>query len=55
MAAQMRGCVAVAVHVRFFDSPHVSGINNAPGDYYARAAETMERFTPDAHYFIFSD
>lgn len=55
MAAQIRSCKAVAVHVRFFDNPHASGINNAPGDYYSRAVETMERLVPDAHYFIFSD
>lgn len=55
MAAQIRECTAVAVHVRFFDSPHASGINNAPDDYYSRAVETMERLAPAAHYFIFSD
>lgn len=55
MAAQIRSCTAVAVHVRFFDEPHASGINNAPGDYYSRAVETMERLAPSAHYFIFSD
>lgn len=55
MAAQIRNCTAVAVHVRFFDEPHASGINNAPGDYYTRAIETMERLVPVAHYFVFSD
>jgi hypothetical protein len=55
MAAQIRSCTAVAVHVRFFDEPHATGINNAPGDYYSRAVETMERLVPAAHYFIFSD
>ena len=29
------------MHVRFFDNPLASGINNAPGDYYSRAVETM--------------
>jgi hypothetical protein len=55
MAAQIRSCTAVAVHVRFFDKPHATGISNAPGDYYSRAVETMERPVPAAHYFIFSD
>ena len=55
MAAQIRGCTAVAVHVRFFDEPHTSGINNAPGNYYNRAVEAMERLETGAHYFIFSD
>jgi hypothetical protein len=55
MAEQIRGCMAVAVHVRFFDEPHVIGMNNAPGDYYSSAIDTMERLAPTAHYFIFSD
>jgi hypothetical protein len=55
MAEHIRSCTAVAVHVRFFDEPHATGINNAPGDYYTRAVEAMERLAPAAHYFIFSD
>ena len=55
MARYLRSKTAVAVHVRFFDEPHSTGINNAPGDYYRRAVETMERLVPAAHYFIFSD
>lgn len=55
MAARMRNCLAVAVHVRFFDAPTEAGINNAPGDYYARAIVQMEAMAPDAHYFVFSD
>jgi hypothetical protein len=55
MTHNIRGCKAVAVHVRFFDEPHSSGLNNAPGDYYNRAVETMDRLVPGAHYFIFSD
>lgn len=55
MAGRIRNCTAVAVHVRFFDEPHAAGINNAPGDYYTRAIEAMERLAPAAHYFIFSD
>lgn len=55
MAEQIQGNTAVAVHMRFFDEPHATGINNTPGDYYTRAIETMERLAPAAHYFIFSD
>lgn len=55
MAARIGDCTAVSVHVRFFDEPDATGINNAPGDYYSRAVETMERLVPAAHYFVFSD
>ena len=55
MADQIRSSLAVALHVRFFDEPYAEGINNAPGDYYSRAIEAMERLVPVAHYFIFSD
>jgi len=55
MVSRIRTCPeAVAVHVRFFDEPY-TGFNNASGDYYIRAVETMKRLAPDAHYFIFSD
>ena len=55
MAERIRGCLAVVVHVRFFDAPQEQGMNNAPGDYYAHAVARMESLAPDAHYFIFSD
>lgn len=55
MAARIRDCVAVAVHVRFFNAAGEHGVNNAPGDYYARAVETIEASVPGAHYFVFSD
>ncbi len=55
IADQIRNSTAVALHVRFFDEPREKGVNNAPGDYYIRAIEAMERITPAAHYFIFSD
>ena len=55
MASQMCDCLAVAVHVRFFDAPHEGTTNNAPCDYYARAVAAMELLAPNAHYFIFSD
>ena len=55
MAKKICECKAVAVHVRYFDEPHASSINNAPSDYYNRAVEAMERIEPAAHYFVFSD
>jgi len=55
MAARISSGTAVALHVRYFDEPFAVGTNNAPGDYYTRAVEAMERLAPAAHYFIFSD
>lgn len=55
MAARIRDCLTVAVHVRFFDAPPENGINNAPANYYSRAVAQMETRAPDAHYFVFSD
>jgi Glycosyl transferase family 11 len=55
IASRIRDCLAVAVHVRFFDAPTEAGINNAHVDYYSRAVAAMEAIAPDAHYFLFSD
>lgn len=55
MAVRIRGYRAVALHVRYFDAPQEHGVNNAPGEYYARAIEKMETLVPGAHYFVFSD
>jgi hypothetical protein len=55
MSNQICNCLAVAVHVRFFDAPQEGATNNAPREYYARAVATMELLAPNAHYFIFSD
>ena len=55
ISIQIGACIAVAVHVRFFDEPYATGMNNAPCDYYNRAIEMMEHLVPSAHYFIFSD
>lgn len=55
MAGRIRNSLAVAVHVRFFDAPMTTSVNNAPNDYYARAVARMETLAPDAHYFVFSD
>jgi len=55
MAERIRGCLGIAVHMRFFDAPQERGVNNAPTDYYSRAVARMESLAPDAHYFVFSD
>jgi hypothetical protein len=55
MAHQIQNCIAVGVHVRFFDDPQAVGINNAPANYYACAIAEMERRVENAHYFLFSD
>ena len=55
MAEQMRGCLAVALHVRFFDKPNSKEINNTSVNYYSRALDYMERLVPASHYFVFSD
>lgn len=60
MASRIANCLAVAVHVRFFDDPvvgnaNVRAANNAPGDYYYRAIREMEQRFEGAHYFVFSD
>lgn len=55
MSSRIRTCIAVAVHVRFFDMPDERGVTNAPEDYYARAVARMEELAPGAHYFVFSD
>jgi hypothetical protein len=55
MASRIRGSLAVAVHVRFFDAPGEGGRNNAPADYYSRAVVRMETLAPGGNYFVFSD
>jgi hypothetical protein len=54
-AAHIRGTLAVALHVRFFDRPDALAGNNASGSYYRDAVERMEALVPGAHYFVFSD
>jgi hypothetical protein len=51
----IRGCPAVAVHVRFFDKAGTRGGNNTTDYYYANALSVMQERVPDAHYFLFSD
>ncbi len=55
IAVRISDCLSVAVHVRWFDAPCVTGINNATVEYYIRAIAYMEKLAPQALYFIFSD
>lgn len=55
LAKRIASGPAVAVHVRFFDAPRTSGVNNTPAEYYSRAVAAMEAMAPGAHYFLFSD
>ena len=55
MVERIRGCSAVAVHMRFFNAPQEVGVSNAPDDYYTRALAKMESLEPASHYFVFSD
>lgn len=59
MAARIVATNAVAVHMRFFDTPGQTSTgaieNNAPGDYYQRAIHEMEQHLNNAHYYLFSD
>lgn len=54
-AVHIRGTLAVAVHVRFFDRPDELAGNNASKVYYRDAIAKMEALVPGAHYFVFSD
>jgi len=54
MAARIQSSLSVAVHVRFFDMPD-DDFNDTASSYYRRAIERMEKLTPNAVYFIFSD
>lgn len=59
MVAQIRATNAVAVHLRFFDTPDQEAtdvpLNNASGDYYHRSIQMMEQYLSNAHYYLFSD
>lgn len=55
LAQSIQRKTAVAVHVRFFDSPGKDGPNNASAQYYSRAVGKMESMLTGAHYYLFSD
>jgi hypothetical protein len=54
-ANQIRSCVSVAVHVRFFDRQVEIEGSNVALDYYERAIAYIDALVPDAHFFLFSD
>jgi len=54
-ANKIRSCQAVAIHIRFFDSPFERKGGNLSESYYSRAIAKMEKMVPDARYFVFSD
>jgi hypothetical protein len=55
MAERMRGCRAIAVHLRFFDRGKEADNNWLPEGYYTRAISIMQERIPEAHFFLFSD
>jgi Glycosyl transferase family 11 len=55
MADEIRTCLAVALHVRWFDAPGGTATHNLSADYYRRAIALMESKTESPRYFLFSD
>jgi hypothetical protein len=56
MAGEICNSQAVALHVRWFDTPEVTAThNNVSADYYQRAIALMEEKIELPRYFLFSD
>ena len=56
MAQRIRGCIAVAVHMRWFDAPQTgSAGHNLEEGYYARAVREIVARVAQPHFFLFSD
>jgi hypothetical protein len=56
VAAEIRDCNAVAVHVRWFEAPRDPGAgHNASLDYYRRAMDEIRGNVSDPRFFLFSD
>ena len=55
VAEQIRNSNAVALHVRWFDIPGVTSINNVSLAYYRRAIAYLEKTIISPHYLLFSD
>ena len=51
-AAAIRGCEAVALHVRWFDAPTSSATRNTGAGYYERAISLIERKVASPRYFV---
>lgn len=52
---RIRGCNAVALHVRWFDAPGGVVVNNISVNYYRRAIALMNEKLDSPRYFLFSD
>jgi len=55
MAEEIRNSNAVALHVRWFDTPGNKVMYNVSTDYYTRAIALMESKIESPRYFVFSD
>ena len=55
MAEEIRSSQAVALHVRWFDTPGSNSTHNVSVDYYQRAIALMESKIESPRYFLFSD
>jgi len=56
VADEIRNCpMAVALHVRWFDAPGSTSLNNVASGYYQRAIDMMEKRVESPRYFLFSD
>lgn len=55
IAEAIRNSNAVALHVRWFDSPGAAATNNISASYYQRAIAQLEARIDSPRYFLFSD
>lgn len=55
MVEKIRNSKSIAIHVRWFEAPGCSTINNISMDYYRRAIDYMNRRIDCPKYFLFSD
>lgn len=55
VSEEIRNCNAIALHVRWFDAPGASAINNISASYYKRAIALMDEKIDSPRYFLFSD
>ena len=55
IAAEIRSCNSVALHVRWFDSPGNKATHNLSAEYYKRGIALLERKIESPRYFLFSD
>jgi Glycosyl transferase family 11 len=55
MVKKINHCNAVALHVRWFDSPNSKELHNLTTDYYHNAISIIEGKVDSPYYFLFSD